>query len=138
MKIFFDSSAFVKRYILESGSDEIDILAAQASELGLCVISIPEIISAFCRLKREKKITNAIYGNLKRAFFNDIEDAVISQLSPETLNIAYQLLEHNTLRTLDALHVASAYIWGCNLFVSADNKQLQAAKLSLNLKIKHI
>lgn len=137
MKIFFDSSAFAKRYILEPGSTEMDVLLSEASELGLSIISIPEIISAFCRLRREKKLTTALFNQLKKSFFSDIEDATICALTPETLNIAYELLEQNVLRTLDALHIACASIWQCHLFVSSDARQLQAAK-SLHLKIKNI
>ena len=113
------------------------MLTEQASELGLCVIAIPEIISAFCRLQREKKITPTLLNKLKDAFFNDIEDAMICQLTPEVLKISYQLLEKNNLRSMDALHIASSYIWKSDLFISADIRQLTAAQ-SFGLKNKAI
>ena len=44
MRVFFDSSAFAKRYIQEEGSVEVLIWCDQATELALAVISLPEII----------------------------------------------------------------------------------------------
>jgi len=38
MKMFFDSSAFVKRYIEEAGSAAVESLCQNATELGLSVI----------------------------------------------------------------------------------------------------
>lgn len=36
MKAYLDSSAFAKRFIEEIGSDGVESICAQASELGLC------------------------------------------------------------------------------------------------------
>ena len=47
------------------------------------------------------------------------------------------LLEKNSLRTLDAIHLASALILKPDLFVSADKRQITAAKKS-SLKVKFI
>jgi predicted nucleic acid-binding protein len=40
------------------------------------------------------------------------------------------LLARFDLRALDALHVAAAQAWSAELFVSADERQLQAAAAS--------
>ena len=40
------------------------------------------------------------------------------------------LLEHNVLRAMDALHVACALEWQAELFVTADKRQLKAARKS--------
>jgi hypothetical protein len=45
MKLTVDSSSFAKRYIQEEGSDKLDDLLQHASELALCVILLPELIS---------------------------------------------------------------------------------------------
>ena len=50
MKIFFDSSAFAKRYIDEPGSDSVEAICQNATELALSVICMPEIISAMNRI----------------------------------------------------------------------------------------
>ncbi|MEI6068853.1 MAG: type II toxin-antitoxin system VapC family toxin [Methylococcaceae bacterium] len=58
MLVFFDTSAFVKRYVNESGTDKVRAWCDNATEIGLSGIALPEIISAFCRLQREGKITD--------------------------------------------------------------------------------
>lgn len=45
MKLICDSSAFAKRYVLEDGSEILDHLLQRASQLALCTIVVPEIIS---------------------------------------------------------------------------------------------
>jgi len=56
MKTFLDSSAFAKRFVDETGSDKVEETCAQASELGLSVICVPEIISALNRRRRERSL----------------------------------------------------------------------------------
>lgn len=53
MKIFTDSSALAKRDVLEEGSDKIDHFLQNATQLGLCTILVPEIISGLTRRRRE-------------------------------------------------------------------------------------
>nr|VFJ68005.1 MAG: hypothetical protein BECKFW1821B_GA0114236_11385 [Candidatus Kentron sp. FW] len=65
MKVFFDSSAFVKRFIAEEGSEEVDACCQQASELGLAVICIPEIASALNRKVREDLLSKDNYREIK-------------------------------------------------------------------------
>jgi hypothetical protein len=85
MRIFFDSSAFVKRYISEIGTENILALCDRATEIGLSGIALPEIVSAFCRLRRENKVTDLQYRHLKSLLLADIEDAVICDLTPIVL-----------------------------------------------------
>ncbi len=49
MKVFFDTSSFVKRFVEEVGSKEIDNIIEKTSEIGLSIILVPEIISALNR-----------------------------------------------------------------------------------------
>ena len=46
MKTYLDSSSFAKRFVDEAGSDAVEAICAEASELGLSVICVPEIVSA--------------------------------------------------------------------------------------------
>ena len=68
MLVFFDTSAFVKRYINESGTDKVLEWCDKATEIGLSGIVLPEIISAFCRLRREERITGVQYQQLNQLF----------------------------------------------------------------------
>ena len=127
MRVFFDTSAFVKRYIAESGTDAVLEWCQRASEIGLSAIAVPELISAFCRLQRENKITPEQYQQLKSHLFADIEDIAIGDLTPIVLSYSVNSLENNTLRAMDAIHIGSAIALECDTFISADQRQLEAA-----------
>ncbi len=137
MKIFFDSSAFAKRYIEESGSSIVEELCSNATELGLSIICVPEIISALNRCIREKSLTQKQYRQAKNLLAKEVADVTIIQVSPEIINKAMYALETNIIDTLDALHLASAMYWRADLFVSSDKQQLEAAK-NLNLTTKQV
>ncbi len=52
MKLLVDFSAFAKRYVLENGREIVDYLLQNSSQLALCVILVPEIISGLNRDER--------------------------------------------------------------------------------------
>lgn len=130
MLVFFDSSAFAKRYVQEAGSDEVLSWSERASEIGLSGIALPEIISAFCRLSREKRISRKQYHSLKVSLLEDVRDAAICDLSPEVIRHSILALEKSVLRGMDAIHIGSALALSAAVFVSADQRQCHAAKLA--------
>ncbi|MDO9319588.1 MAG: type II toxin-antitoxin system VapC family toxin [Gammaproteobacteria bacterium] len=127
MRVFFDSSAFVKRYINEAGTDTVLAWCDRATEIVLSGIILPELISAFCRLQRESRITDTQYRQLKSQLMADIEDAALADLSPQVLAQAIMSLETNVLRGMDAIHIGSALALKVDVFLSADSRQLEAA-----------
>ena len=127
MKTFFDSSALAKRYVNEAGSQEVDALCQRTDELGVAIILAPEIVSALTRRLREGVLTEEEYQIAKMQLFTDIGDAAVINLTPAVLAFAIKLLEQNTLRAMDSLHVACAVAWRADLFVSSDQRQLFAA-----------
>ncbi len=99
-----------------------------ATELGLSIICVPEIMYALNRCIREKSLTQKQYRQAKNLLAKEVADATIIKVSPEIINNAIYALETNIVRTLDALHLAS---------VSSDKQQLEAAK-NLNLITKQV
>jgi len=137
MKAYLDSSAFAKRFVEESGSDGVEAICAQASELGLSVICVPEIVSALNRRRREHMLTREQYRVAKKRLLDDVRDADIIFLTPTVIGSALMILEASPVRAMDALHVACALEWGAELFASSDKQQLQAAKRA-GMKTKQI
>ena len=127
MRVFFDSSAFVKRYISEAGTEAVLEWCDKATEIGLSGIALPEILSAFCRLQREGKITDIQYRQLKSLLLADIEDAAICDLTAAVLSQAVNSLENNGLRGMDAIHIGSAVALQADVFISSDLRQREAA-----------
>ena len=128
MRTFFDSSSFAKRYIDEAGSEIVDEICQQTSELGLGIICVPEIISALNRRLREKGLSRRAYQTTKRALATDVRDAVIVNLTSSVISSCTTILESNPIRAMDALHVACALEWEADLFVSSDSRQIKAAR----------
>lgn len=135
MLTFFDSSAFAKRYIEETGSDIIEKLCVESDSVALSSICFPEIISALNRRLRENNISVKEYILIKEKMIEEFENLEIINVIPEVISNAIVLLEKYNLRTLDSIHVASAIAWKAELFVSADKRQTLAAKKA-GLKVK--
>ena len=137
MKLFLDSSAFAKRFVEERGSQQVEDLCSQATELCLSVICVPEIISALARRLREKSLTRQEYALAKQRLSQDVRDAVIINLTPEVIHTSAVVLETNPVRTMDALHIACAVEWHADLFASSDHQQIAAAR-RIGLRTKQI
>lgn len=128
MKLAVDSSSLAKRYIQEFGSETMDYLLQNASELALCIILVPEVISALNRRIREGVLDLKNYRAVRKQLLLDVRDAVILQITPSVVSHSVKLLENNGLRAMDALHVACALEWKADLFVTSDRRQLLAAQ----------
>ncbi len=128
MRTYFDSSSFAKRYIEEAGSQTIDEICRQTTELGLGIICVPEIISALNRRLREKALSRRAYQTTKRSLAHDLRDAVIVNLTSSVISSCTTVLELNQIRAMDALHIACALEWEADLFVSSDKRQIRAAR----------
>jgi uncharacterized protein len=128
VKTFFDSSAFAKRYVEETGSQLVDSLCQGAAEVALSVLCVPEIISALNRRVREGLLMDREYREAKQYLSQDIRDAVIVNLVPQVVSTGTKVLEASPVRAADALQIACALEWEAELFVSADKRQISAAK----------
>ena len=136
---YLDSSALVKRYIAEAGSAWVSHLC-ETEPIVISLISVPEIASALARRTREGVLTEPQRDTLFRLFLSDARSFVVIGLNQTiTQQAAAMLLTAPLpvrLRSLDALHVASAH-WACaragrrgiatGSFVTADRALVEAA-----------
>lgn len=58
----------------------------------------------------------------------EIEDAEICHLTPEVVIQTIRCLENNVLRAMGALHLGCALVVEPDLFVSSDQRQIEAAR----------
>ena len=133
MRLYLDSSALAKRYVEEPGTKEVVAACTAATEILLSAAALPELVSMLCRLKREAKLTEAAYQSLKEQLAANLEDATVMDVGNEVLAEAVACLERHPLKALDAIHVASARRFPCDLFLTSDRSQYQAAR-ALGLK----
>lgn len=137
MRVFFDTSAWVKRYQQEAGSDRVRTLVAQSIEVISSKIVLPETVSAFCRLRREERLNREQYQLLKLQLLEDVRHMELLELSSETLAFCINVLEQFNLRAMDAIHIGTALTVRVDSFVSADQRQLAAAK-ALGLAVEAV
>ena len=128
MKVFLDTSAFAKRYVAEHGSNKVMALCLQADSLVVSVICLMELVSTLSRLVREKKLAKADCRRLKGDAMSDLANVDICQITSGIMASVISLLESHPLRAMDALHLASALAVKPDIFVSADHRQLSAAR----------
>ncbi len=92
------------------------------------MLCVPEIISALIRRVREGLLTRREYAEAKQYLSQDIRDAVIVNLVPQVVSACMKILEASPVRAADVLQIACALEWETELFVSADKRQISAAK----------
>ena len=64
---------------------------------------------------------------LAKQLLCDVRDATILQITPSVVLQSIKLLEANALRAMDALHIACAFEWQADLFVTSDKRQFEVA-----------
>ena len=114
-KYFLDTSAIVKRYHREAGSDIIDRLFAEAgAEFVISDISIIEFYSALSMKIRVGEIDEENFVSLRKLFSQDIKRKlyeVAEFTNAEKLKSIELLLKYakkHSLKTLDAMQLSVA------------------------------
>ncbi len=141
---YFDSSATVKRYVMEPGTDEIDALLDALRDgrprhtVVFASIGIVEVVAAFSRLERSGAISAPQWIGLAAQFNTELSSRYLAmELSNAIVQEASALTRRRGLRGYDAVHLASALALrdslqesGLNapIFVSADVDLCAAAR----------
>ncbi len=133
MKFYFlDTSALVKRYHSEKGTEAIDrIFSENDKAIVISSICITEMVSALSRKKEEKAISKEDLDAALSRFFQDaIKDFLILELDDGHIKDSIVLVLKRNLRTLDALQLAVAIgLKDVNpVFVCADKKLVSVAE----------
>ena len=128
MKTFFDTSSFSKRYIEENGSKKVEQACLNATNVGLSIFCATEFVSALTRRLREKSISVIDHKIAKDAFYNDISDIDMVEINNSVIFTSIECIQNYPLKTLDALQIACAIEWKCDIFISSDKQQIKAAK----------
>ncbi len=105
---FFDTSALVKRYHIEDGSEKVNVLLDDA-ESGFVITSltIAEFVSAFVRKRNEGVISSDDLHACLSEFSKDIISSFwIIDLERNHINQGVSLIIKHNLRTLDSLQLA--------------------------------
>ena len=131
--VYIDTSMLVKRYIFESGTQELQrrLIAEQPSLISSELVKV-EIISALRRRQRQGTIDEAMRHRAHSRFLQDLTTPLLllERLDSNIVQKAAHLLNDLALplATLDALHLATALIKKVDIFFTTDKQLSRAAK----------
>lgn len=137
MILYLDSSAIVKQYVAETGSDEIRKAVAQSDIIGTSVISRAEVVATFQKTVRVGVLREEQAAKLRRTFEREWPDLVRTRVTERLILHASSLAWMHGLRGYDAVHLASAAAWqqalGQSVTVASFDKALWSAARQISL-----
>jgi predicted nucleic acid-binding protein len=139
---YFDTSALVKRYIDEPGRREVLRLLRRNECVTSAVLPV-ELRSGLRRRVTEGSIDAARLPAILQHVGVDRTYWTLVEVGKEVLAGAEKLVATHSIRTLDAIHVASAQLFAAHgsitdlTFVSADKRQTETA-IAVGLTVRYI
>jgi predicted nucleic acid-binding protein len=139
---YFDTSALVKRYIEEAGRRDVLQLLRLHAVVTSAILPV-ELRSALRRRESERALDSGRVAQILRRAATDRAYWTLIEVTSDVLTSAEILVATHPIRTLDAVHIASAQIFKSRLsipdllFVSADQRQAQAAGAT-GMAVKHL
>ena len=110
MILFLDTSALVKIYIAEPGSERMREAAAREEPKAASVLAFAEIHATFARRRREELLLDAELDQVRLGFADDWEKLTQMPVGAAVLRLVPRLCERHPLRGADAVHLASALL----------------------------
>jgi predicted nucleic acid-binding protein len=137
---YFDTSALLKRYVSEKGSDWINTLLSSphAPAAFISRLTVIEATCAFARRLREGTLLPVAHAKALLAFDYDITYRYnLVDVMSVTIDAARQLVNKHPLRAYDAVQLATAWLSNRTMlragkppltFISADDRLLAIAQ----------
>ncbi len=133
MIVYLDTSAIIKHYLQEPGSENVQRLFQEADYLGTSVFSEIETISSLERAKKIARIDSPSYRSILAQMNRDFQTFALEAVSAETVRNGIRLVRQHGLRPGDAIQLASAQLLKRRLpqmiFAAYDEKLLESARL---------
>lgn len=130
MPFYIDTSALVKRYRTEPGTEVVEELVSQRrldEEFYSSYLTAVEIESVARRAVAGKLLRPAARRKLLGRFYEDIRDwLALQDITRETMSRAAGFAGQYGLRAPDAIHLAAASVTEKRLVISSDKELLDA------------
>ncbi len=107
MILFCDTSALVKLYVEEDGSDLVMTQAEASEAVAVCRIAWVELMSAFARRAREVPADAAALDRARRRFKSDWPHCLTIELTQGVAELAGEYAEAFALRAYDSMQLAA-------------------------------
>ena len=131
--MYLDTSAWVKLFVPEAESEELDGALRGRGDLVVSDLTITETVSALTRRSRAGSLSAGLAQRLYNSILEQVETGVYlrAELSSKTHREAERLLlsmQSVPLRAGDALHLALALAAGARTMVTFDKRLAEAAR----------
>jgi len=129
---YFDTSAWLKLYVRENGSEEARNLARNYHLLSSALL-LTESFAALSGKRIIGEMDDKKFNRLVRTMKADSRYVEIINISDAVLDKSQEIVLNSAARTLDAIHIASALIFQSMAeipvtFITSDRKQYEVAK----------
>ena len=130
---YFDTSALIKRFVDEPGSERVEGLLSKDPMLATSKVAYAEVHAALARKLRERAFTAVAYRRTSRSFESEWRAYVRVDVVDPLLFTVRELVRRHPLRGFDAIHLASALrlqeligegVW----LIASDDRLLSAAR----------
>ncbi|MEM4425885.1 MAG: type II toxin-antitoxin system VapC family toxin [Candidatus Nezhaarchaeales archaeon] len=145
--VYLDSSVVVKRYVEESGSDQVRSLYISAYnglvKIAFSLWNVGEVLEVLSRSRAKGLISIEDYQITKTRFLSEtwrltkLGCLLIVPIRLSTLKASWRIVEKHHVHQADALQIASAKAVNASEFLVADRKLHQIA-LEEGLNSKYI
>lgn len=132
MIYYLDSSALVKRYAAESGSDSITALVEGDKKIAVSWLALPETLAAVARRAKGGSVSAEDLKSIRSQLHRDMQRFMIVEVSGAPVDGIEALIVRHALRGADSIHLSTA-LWlkkatkSPVVFVASDNELLAAA-----------
>jgi len=109
MILFCDTSALLKLYITEAGSEELKGLVQEAEAVAVCRIAWAEAFAALSKRAREVPEDAATIEQAKAALAADWPHFVVLKIDQPLVKLAGEYADTFALRAYDSVQLASAF-----------------------------
>ena len=137
MKFYLDSSAWVKRYLTEEGSPEIDLTFERASlgpnQLVSSFWNVGECLGAFDKRRQRRELDEGVFSRTLQNFFSETIDLAergrlaLTPVSAELLLECWKTILDEHIYQADALQLKTSQAEGCDFLLTADEGLAMAA-----------
>ena len=109
MILFCDTSALLKLYVAEEGSEELKVRVQEAEAIAVCRIAWAEAFAALSRRAREVPDDAAVIEQAKAALAADWPHYVVLEIDQTLVERAGEFADTFALRGYDSIQLAAAF-----------------------------
>lgn len=125
MICYLDTSALVKVYVFEEGTDLVRRQVNKAAIVATAKVAYPETKAALARGMREEKLGLAAYKEAVMNFIADWPSYFVLELTDSVIYKAGELAEQYKLKGFDSIHMASVLTLAGVLAEEGSKEQLK-------------